>query len=216
MKKLGTLFLGVLLLVPSLGFAQTATTSLTYDQRQSLIQLLLQEVQLLEQQIAQIIAQQQQQAQTLSTIQAQTQGTGSGAINVQIPTPPVSQDVVPTPSQYPTPEVVNVVNDNATFSATDAANGFTIGTFSVESSGPWRANFIVNPTGIGTPITQTQANNGNNCIGYVCSFSGNDVEDMMVGLDVLPPPGTYSLTEKVYIDSQLVSGSPMSFTFQVQ
>ena len=80
MKKLGSIFLGILLFVPSFSFAQKATTStstLTWSQKQSLIATLMQELQVLETAIAAIIAQQAQQASTtqqiISTQQIQSQ-----------------------------------------------------------------------------------------------------------------------------------------------
>lgn len=212
MKKIISFGLGVLLLVPSLSLAQTATTTLTWSQRQSLIQILMQELQVLEQQIQQIIAQEQQSSQQVISVLPPGEGTAP-----VVPTASTSaaSQVTPPPLQYPTPEILNMNNLDATFSPDNAQNGFTIGTFDLEYSGDWTATFHIDQQNVGSPITQTRASDGHSCFGYNCQFNGSDLQNLMVGLNYLPSPGTYTMTEHVYINGQDIQGSPMTFTFTV-
>src|ERR1700761_3799558 len=104
MKKISSVVLGVLLLVPSLSFAQVATIStstLTWSQRQSLIVALYAELAVLEQEIQQILTQQAQiqatqttQSQQIQQIEQNTQITGSEAFAPQSEIPPMLSSII--------------------------------------------------------------------------------------------------------------------------
>lgn len=119
MKKLGTLFLGIILMVPSLSFAQEATTStstLSWSQKQSLIAVLTQELQVLETAISAILAQQAQMASTTQQIISTQQTQGQQIQQIQQNTTPVFGSTVPsqpaTPSCVPNPTLTVSTSTN--------------------------------------------------------------------------------------------------------
>jgi hypothetical protein len=106
MKKLGGLFLAALLLLPSLSFAQVATSS--PDLKTQLIAALYAELAVLEQEIQQILTQQAQEASTtqqiISTQKTQSQQIQQIAQNTTPlfgsagPSQPVTPPCTPNPS----------------------------------------------------------------------------------------------------------------------
>lgn len=230
MKKLTAFVFGLLIVSPSLVFAQTMTPAA----KAQLIAALYAEVAVIEQEIQQIIAAQQQIQATQATqsqqIQQIVQSTTPTASTNPVAAPVVTttQPVV-TPPQYPTPEVTDVVNNNATFSTDDSVNGYTAGTFTIAYSNLWRLNAYpikVSSPLINSVIIQLQGN-GQDCFqeGQIVNcapFLGQGAENLMIGLDELPPPGSYTITipsisiedENTYANMS-VGGTPLIFTFQV-
>lgn len=232
MKKLTGLFLGALLLVPSLSFAQatTSTSTLTWSQKQSLIAILYQEVQLLEQQIAQIIAQ-----QTIILQNQQTPANNQPAQNTNVTSSSAAGPATTTQTvslAYPTPDIIGFTNNNLVIGANAfSSSPTTLGTFTLGYSIPWRSSpifTVIGPTTNPNFLTiEDHADQGQNYVRTLCYPNlcliyspTSGVPDMFsVGLTYVPPAGTYTITMNLGLinqsDGQEIVVSPMTFTLQV-
>src|ERR1700734_738864 len=170
MKKVIGLFLGLVLLVPSVGFAQTDMASSTKEQLLSSLYALLQ---VLENEISAIILQQAQMASTtqqiISTQQAQSQQIQQiaqnttpvfGGTGTPQPTEPVVPSCVPNPQIMDFSTSTDPYNSDSLDMSFDFIDGCLIATSTPES---WR---VVDQTG-----------NPGQGISSVSSFSSMEYSD---------------------------------------
>lgn len=223
-KSLAGLVGVVLLIVPGISLAQTVPTDNT-----ALINALTALVQVLEQEIQSILAQQTAQTTVLTSIAQSIQSNQSTGMGTPAPqttdTTPVATSTVSVPV-IPTPKIVSVTQ-NSDFSASN----LSVGTFELQFLG-YRLRYF--PLQYSSPIL---SQNGvpivvainSQCTGIsraVCQWvvnapDNNDPVQFNVVLSALPAPGTYSLSIPS-IPTELQDGglvqsmsSDITFTFTV-